>query len=100
MSGSGENGSRTLILTLTAGLLVAVFFIFPWSSSSSEVLVLKEKTSVTTAGLFRSSASTCYPPNPPLSIEWVGRPSMTISFSPTKDVEVQMNDFPGSMLRE
>ena len=89
-------------------VVVLVFLIFPydWSTSSSDV-VSKEKRGATaskdvgsTKGLFSSSASTCYPPNPPLSIEWVGRPSMTISFSTAKDVEVQMNDFPGSMFRE
>ena len=99
----GQSGSRVLIMMLTAGLLVAVFFVIPQDWSSSESTGKKSSSaggSSISPGLFKSAVASCYPPNPPLSIEWIGRPSMTISMSSTKDVEVQMNDFPGSMLRK
>ena len=39
-------------------------------------------------------------PKPPVSIEWTGRESMTVSYKEGVDVEVYKHEFPGSTLCE
>ena len=42
-----------------------------------------------------ASAAGCPRSNPPLSIEWTGRDTMTVGFNGAISVEVQKHDFPG-----
>jgi hypothetical protein len=83
------------MVMLTAGMLLAVFVIFPASESKSP----RSSKSGISSGVVKGEEK-CYPPNPPQSIEWTGRRTMTISFSEAQSAEVYLNDFPGSLLRE
>jgi hypothetical protein len=51
----------------------------------------------TSASASRSTAAAggCARSNPPLSIEWTGRDTMTVGFNGAISVEVQKHDFPG-----
>lgn len=46
-----------------------------------------------------AAAEGCPRANPPLSIEWTGRETMTVSVSSAVSVEVQKHDFPGCVHR-
>ncbi len=91
-------GTLILATTLALGVLLLILVAAPAADAPARAA----PAGGAVAGLFaarRGAAGACTPPNPPLSIEWTGRPSMAVSFSDKLSVDVYMHHFPGSMHR-
>jgi hypothetical protein len=93
-------------LAMIAALGCAALLLLRWSPS--DIVKINYSASANIRGLLgqdgkgthRAGAGCAAAPSPkpPVSIEWTGRESMTVSYKEGVDVEVYKHEFPGSTL--
>jgi hypothetical protein len=95
-------------LAMIAALGCAALLLLRWSPS--DIVKINYSSSANIRGLLgqegkgthkAGAAGGCAAaasPKPPVSIEWTGRESMTVSYKEGVDVEVYKHEFPGSTL--
>jgi hypothetical protein len=86
-------------LAMIAALGFAALMLLRWSPNET----VKVNYSSSVRGLLGEGGKgtlkcTMPSPKPPVSIEWTGRESMTVSYKEGVDVEVYKHEFPGSTL--
>ena len=104
-SGPPTMGVKTQ-LAMIAALGCAALLLLRWSPS--DVIKVNYSGAANIRGLLgeggkgtHKAAGGCAAapsPKPPVSIEWTGRESMTVSYKEGVDVEVYKHEFPGSTL--